>query len=83
MILCLVKMYYVLMNSGHELTMCGLVCVCVCVYRRQKREWDFLELELAVVISGHVGVGNPAQVFCKGSEHTRPRSALQPQPTSV
>lgn len=44
-----------------------ILCVCVCVYgvctvahRRHKREWDFLELELVVVMSGHVHVVNPS-----------------------
>lgn len=31
MILCLVKMYSVLMNSGHELCLYMCVCDCVCV----------------------------------------------------
>jgi hypothetical protein len=53
---------------------CTYVCVCVCVWTtfiasvKARREHQiYLETELQMVVSHHVGVGNQIWVLCKNS----------------
>lgn len=47
-------------------------CLHVCSYWSQRSDTSFLELELRMVVSHNVGLGNYAQILYKSNRHSKP-----------